>query len=40
MKPIESDIVEEICPACNGFLPVIKQPAPGKRIYVQWQGSN
>ena len=35
MKPIKSDIVEEICPACNGtgFLPVIKQPAPGKRIY-------
>ena len=28
MKPIKSDIVEEICPACNGtgFLPVIKQP--------------
>ena len=35
MKPIKSDIVEEKCPACNGtgFLPVIKQPAPGKRIY-------
>ena len=35
MKPIKSDVVEEICPACNGtgFLPVIKQPAPGKRIY-------
>ena len=35
MKPIKSDIVEEVCPACNGtgFLPVIKQPAPGKRIY-------
>ena len=35
MKPIKSDIVEEICPACSGtgFLPVIKQPAPGKRIY-------
>ena len=35
MKPIKSDIVEEICPACKGtgFLPVIKQPAPGKRIY-------
>ena len=35
MKPIKSVIVEEICPACNGtgFLPVIKQPAPGKRIY-------
>ena len=34
MKPIKSDVVEEICPACNGtgFLPVIKQPAPGKRI--------
>ena len=27
MKPIESDIVEEICQ------PVLKQPAPGKRIY-------
>jgi DnaJ-class molecular chaperone len=35
MKPIKSDVVEEICPACNGtgFLPVIKQPEPGKRIY-------
>jgi hypothetical protein len=37
MKPImiKSDPVEEICPACNGtgLLTVIKQPAPGKRIY-------
>jgi DnaJ-class molecular chaperone len=35
MKPIKSDVVEENCPACNGtgFLPVVKQPAPGKRIY-------
>ena len=35
MKSIKSDVVEEICPACNGtgFLPVLRQPAPGKRIY-------
>ena len=35
MKPIKSDIVEEICPACDGtgFVPIVKQPAPGKRIY-------
>jgi DnaJ-class molecular chaperone len=35
MKPIKSDVVEGICPACNGtgFLPVITKPAPGKRIY-------
>jgi DnaJ-class molecular chaperone len=35
MKLIKSDVAEEICPACNGtgFVPVIKQPAPGKRIY-------
>ena len=37
MKPIKSDIVEDTCPACNGtgFLPVIKQPAPGKGFQVQ-----
>jgi DnaJ-class molecular chaperone len=35
MKPIKSDLVEEICPACNGtgFVPIIKQPKSGKRIY-------
>jgi DnaJ-class molecular chaperone len=35
MKSIKSDVVEEICPACNGtgFLLVLRQPAPGKRIY-------
>ena len=35
MKPIKSDVAEEICPACNGtgFVPVIKKPAPGKRIF-------
>ena len=35
MKPIRSDGVEETCPGCNGtgFLPVITQPANGKRIY-------
>ena len=34
MKPIRSDVVEEICSACSGtgFLPMIKQPGPGKRI--------
>jgi hypothetical protein len=35
MKRIKPKIVEEICPACNGtdFVPVITQPAPGRRIY-------
>lgn len=35
MKPIKSHNAEKICLACNGtgFLPVVKQPAPGKRIY-------
>jgi len=35
MRPTKSEAVEVICPACNGtgFLPVINQPAPGKRIY-------
>jgi hypothetical protein len=30
-------VVEEICPACNGtgFLPVIRQPAPGKGFTIR-----
>lgn len=35
MKRIKTKIVEEVCPACSGtgVLPVVKQPAPGRRIY-------
>jgi DnaJ-class molecular chaperone len=34
MKRIESEVIEEICPACNGTgIQPVKQPAPGRRIY-------
>ena len=35
MKRIESDVIEQHCAACGGtgIQPVVKQPAPGRRIY-------